>query len=180
MLPGSFFSAARPFARSCSSVMAFSASPVSKIQCNPVSGRARPHRQHDERLHALGIFHEDGFGMAGSHVFHLIGKRIRGVERRRNGAIRENAKIGEIEFGAGLRMQRHRIALSDAQLPQAAGNFLGCALILQPSIGLIIAFAGGLMQSRSVAKSPGGFFEDRIHGARTHSPIVDVLRCGLC
>src|ERR1700727_1982804 len=33
------------------------------------------------------------------------------------------------------------------------------------------------MQGRRVAESPGGFFEDRIYGASTHSLIVDVLRC---
>ena len=118
--------------------------------------------------------------MAGPQIFRLIRERIGGVERRRDGTIGENAKIGQIEFGAGLRMQRHGVALSDAQLAQAASDFFGCALVLEPSVRLIIALAGGLMQSRRVAESPGGFFEDRIHGASTHALIVDVLRCGLC
>ena len=63
---------------------------------------------------------------------------------------------------------------------ETASNLFGCALVLEPRVRLIIALAGGLMQRRRIAKSPSGFFEDRVHGASTHSPIVDVLRCGLC
>src|ERR1700722_15786689 len=77
-------------------------------------------------------------------------------------------------------MQRYRVALSHAQLTQAASNLLGCALVLKRRVGLIIALASGLMESRPIAKSLCGFFKNRVHGACTHSPIVDVLRCVLC
>src|ERR1700733_7727516 len=91
-----------------------------------------------ERVHALGIFHEDSLGVAGPHILRLIGKWIRGVERRCDGTIRENAQIRQIEFGAGLGMKRYRVALSDAQLPQAASNLFGCALVFEPTVCLII------------------------------------------
>ena len=57
----------------------------------------------------------------------LLRQRIRGVERRGDGAIGENAQIREIEFGASLRMQRHRVALSDAQLAAIRKRFPAAA-----------------------------------------------------
>ena len=133
----------------------------------------------DERPHAFWIFHENGFGMAGADVVGLLSERIGGVERRRDGTIREYAQIGEIEFSARLGMQRYRVTLSDSQLAEAASNFLRGALVVKPRVTLVIALARRLMQSRRVAESTGGFFEDSVHGASAHSPIVDVLRCGL-
>ncbi len=53
--------------RSCSSVRALSDSPVSKIQCNPAS--VSPPSAAMQRLHALRIFHENRFGVAGADTF---------------------------------------------------------------------------------------------------------------
>ena len=83
-------------------------------QHNPMQSRERVMAGGvHQRLHAFRVFHEDRFGVAGSYILGLIRKRICSVEGRGNGAIGENAEIGEIKFGASLGMKRYRVAFPD-------------------------------------------------------------------
>ncbi len=112
-------------------------------------------------------------------IAYLIGRWIAGIKRGGDGAVREDSEIGQIEFRAGFGMQRDRVALPDSNPAEPAGDLFGGALILDPTVGLVVALARGLMQSGGFAIGLCRFFEDRVHGASTHAPIVDVLRCGL-
>ncbi len=122
----------------------------------------------DQRLHALGVLDEDESGLAGVQIDDEIAHGIAGVERCRNGARGHDSQVGQIEFGAGLGIQRDDFAFEDADSSQATSDLLGGLPVLLPGVGLILAFTDRLLQRGSVRISGGGLFEDRVDGSGFH------------
>ncbi len=125
-------------------------------------------------LHALRVFHENGFGIAPAQIADLVRQRISGVERRGDGPVRHDAQIHQAELGACFRINRNHVALADANPAQAAGNFLNRRLILDPTVRLVFALAERLVQRRRASVVLSGRFQDRVYGARTHVDITNM------
>ncbi len=127
--------------------------------------------------HSFRVLGEDHARFAGPQVVDLIGQRITGIERRRNGARGHDAQIGQIKFRAGLRVKRHDIAPADAGRVQTAGDLLRDAAILGPSVGPVVAFAFRLVQRRLVAPGMGGLLQHRPDRAFTHRKDASTRLC---
>jgi hypothetical protein len=129
-------------------------------QQNPLHGERRLARRFDQRLHGFRIFGEHGLGAASAQVADLIRQRIAGIESRGDGTVGHDAEVGQIELGAGFRMQGDDIAFADSQTPQAASDLPNSLVVLGPTVGFVFTLADRLMQSRRVAVRSGGVFED--------------------
>ena len=157
---GSLARASRPSPRSASRVMAPSASPVSRIQCG--DGCAA------QRLERLRVFDEDGARAGGLDGAHQVRGRIARVHGGGDGAVGEDAEIGQVELQAGFGVEGDDVAFADAERAQTGGDLLGGSPVLVPGIDRVGAVGRGLAEGGGVAVDARGFFENLIQGAGSH------------
>ena len=93
---------------------------------------------------------------------------ITGVHGGGDGAVGEDAEVGQIELQAGLGIECHNIAFADAERAEPGGDFFGGALVLVPGEDCVSAIRQGLAQRGSVAVDARGLFEDLVQGAGSH------------
>ena len=116
-----------------------------------------------ERSQRLRIFDEDRLRIRIGYSTDQLRGGQTGVEGGGNTSVRDCALIGEIELGAGLGIERHDVALGDADGVETAGYFTDDVAVLGPGICFIlwrILRSGRLVQCDGVRLLPGGFFEN--------------------
>src|ERR1019366_631393 len=143
--PASPARASRPSLRSASREMAPSASPVSRIQCAAGAPRAG--------------------GLDGAHQ---VRGRIVRVHGGGNGAVGEDAEIGQVELETGFGVESDDVAFGDAERAQTGGDFFGGAPVLVPRIDEVGAIGRGLAESGSVAVDARGFVENLVQSGGSH------------
>ena len=143
-------------------------------QQNPVNRKTFGPGRLLQRAHGFRILGKDHPRFAGPEVVDLIGQRVTRVERRRNGPRRHDAQVGQIEFGAGLRVKRDDIAPANAGSVQPAGDLTGNLAILSPCVRAVMAFALRLVQRRFLAPAMGSLLQHRPDRAFTHRKDANI------
>src|ERR1039457_1875481 len=151
--------ASRPSLRSASREMAPSASPVSRIQC----AAGAPRR-------GCGVFWASAQAARAGGVdgAHQVRGRIVRVHGGGNGAVGEDAEIGQVELETGFGVESDDVAFGDAERAQTGGDFFGGAPVLVPRIDEVGAIGRGLAESGSVAVDARGFVENLVQSAGSH------------
>src|ERR1039458_2781770 len=164
--------ASRPSLRSASSEMAPSASPVSRIQCAAgAAGGARAGGRGGraaQGLERLRVFDEDGARAGGLDGAHQVRGRIVRVQGGGDGAVGEDAEIGQVELETGFGVESDDVAFGDAERAQTGSDFFGGAPVLVPRIDEVGAIGRGLAESGSVAVDARGFVENLVQSAGSH------------
>ena len=108
-------------------------------QQNPV-----PHRRLAQRLRGGRRLRQRPRARRSSDGAHQVLGRIAGVQGGRDGAVGDHPQIGQVEFQARFRIERHHVALANAQGAQTRGDFLHRPPVLIPGVGQVGVFGPGL------------------------------------
>ena len=121
-----------------------------------------------QRLQRLRVFHEDGARAGGFDGAHQVRGRIARIHGGGDGAVGDDAQIGQVELQPGFGIERDDVALADAERAQTGGDLLGGAPVLVPGIDGVGAVGRGLAEGGGVAMDARGFFENLVQGAGSH------------
>ncbi len=119
-------------------------------------------------LQSPGVFHECRAGAGRFYGAHQVGRRIAGIHGGGDRAVGHDPQVGQVELQARLRIQRHHVALGDAEGVQPGGDLLYRAPVLIPGIGQV-SVTGGLMQRRRIAVDSCRLFQYLVYSARGHN-----------
>ena len=147
-----------PLARNSSRVSAPSAAPVSRILCRTGAPRSA--------TSVLGSSTKSAEAPT-SRWCEANPWVIAGVEGGGDGAVGHGSQVGEVEFQARFRVQRHHLALGDSQAGAGRRRFRDRLQVLVPG-KVRYAVAGRLVERRGVAVTARGILQYLGDGASGH------------